>query len=221
MQTDFGKLTLASAADASRSAGEEMKLTERFRRLSLWNKIGVIGALASILGIVISIITSQHSSPLPSEHSFQSNVNGNGINIQIGESKGNVTVIQRAEKINLPLENKNISSDLQNNRSDAPIFTFTDGISARVSMSLVMQVDIEKAAHVIAVFGEQDIARKKLADAVEGKAYAELEKHPLEWVRSHRKTVADSIIEACKEDMTRTFHNILSLEIKEITVVQR
>ena len=32
-----------------------MKLTERYRRLTLWNKLNALGALASILGIPIAV----------------------------------------------------------------------------------------------------------------------------------------------------------------------
>src|SRR5689334_22153673 len=38
-----------------------MKLRERFRRLTLWNKIGVLGSLASIVGLALVL---RPSSPL-------------------------------------------------------------------------------------------------------------------------------------------------------------
>lgn len=32
-----------------------MKLTERFQRLTLWNKIGAIGSIASIMGLILTL----------------------------------------------------------------------------------------------------------------------------------------------------------------------
>jgi hypothetical protein len=198
-----------------------MRLRERFRRLSLWKKIGVIGAVASVLGLAIALLAYLRTGSETHGAFTQESGDVDGVSVQIGNAQGPVIVVQTIGREKGRTTEKNTSRQRPLGNRPAPVVTFSDGLSASVSVGMTIQVNLEKTRQLIVVYGDQAIAQDQLMDAVEGRAYAELEKHPLEWVRSHRRELADSIVEACKGDMARTFHNILALEIKDITVVRR
>ena len=106
------------------------------------------------------------------------------------------------------------------NDFDDPVFTFTDGNKARVSICASIQVDPKKIIEVANTYGNQDRAVQEMKNAIKGKAYSVLEKYTLEGLRLHRREIAIEIVEACKKDMERTFHNIVSMELGKIVVVK-
>jgi len=149
-----------------------MKLTQRYRRLNIWNRLGAWGSIASIASIPLALVLAV--APL-----FFS-----------GISTDSTTIIKKP----LPHPIKNKNEIARHNNRQAPTIIFRDGKKAIVSFGLTDHIEEEDAPVVLLTCGTAEKARDSVEAKILSSLIAALEKRTLFEVRQNRSEIEHKLV---------------------------
>ncbi len=169
-----------------------MNLLQRYQRLTIWNRLGTWGSIASIVSVPLAVVLAVASIAVP-------------LWIAGRKSPPAIDMPRTTAQHEVPVKRR------------APTVSFADGRRATVGFTVTTHIEDTDASTLVVTCGTEENARNSLDGRVLSSVIAQMEKRSLSEARGMRSQIGQDLVASLSPNFKKVGLTLDDISLTEIT----